>query len=438
MSKLIPGNHKHLSLSDRQFIEQSLNEGRSFREISRYLCKDPSTISREVWKHRTVNSWNRGSFNNPYNFCVHRYRCKKTNACSKLIICDTLCRSCHKCNSVCPRFEREYCPRIEKAPFVCNGCDMPRNRCPIHTKYDYHASSAHRHYTECLSSSRAGVNLTGHQWRSIDRVVRPLVEQGQSPYMIIAGHPELGISVKTLYNYIEQGQLLVRNVDLKRKVKFKPRKCRKTQIIDREVFQGRTYQDFRDACADESHYAQMDTVVSAKGSGKCILTFYFPETHLFLAFLLERRTPGAVRAVFDRLQKALGDAMEFNIFFECVLTDRGTEFGRPDDLENDREGNHRTNIYYCDPMRSNQKAGIENIHTMLRMILPKGTVFEWLTQWDIRKCVDHINNAPRQCLNGRTPYEVAIKTYGPELLKKLQLRFVAPDEVTLSPKLLRN
>lgn len=77
MSNLIPGNHKHLTLSDRQFIEQSLNEQRSFREIARYLCKDPSTISREVWKHRIVNSWNRGSFNNPYNFCVHRYHCKK-------------------------------------------------------------------------------------------------------------------------------------------------------------------------------------------------------------------------------------------------------------------------------------------------------------------------------------------------------------------------
>ena len=62
--------------------------------------------------------------------------------------------------------------------------------------------------------------------------------------MIIANHPELNISVKTLYNYIDQGLLLARNVDLKRKVKFKPRKCHKTQITDREVFNGRTFQDF--------------------------------------------------------------------------------------------------------------------------------------------------------------------------------------------------
>ena len=98
----------------------------------------------------------------------------------------------------------------------------------------------------------------------------------------------------------------------------------------------------------------------------------------------------------------------------------------------------RTSIFYCDPMRSCQKAGIENVHTMLRMILPKGTVFEGLTQWDVRKCVDHINNAPRKKLNGRTPYGLAVKALGPDILKKMQLRYVEPDKVTLSPKLLSN
>lgn len=83
MSSLIPGNHKHLSLDDRSYIEQALNDGKSFRAISKYLCKDPSTISDEVFKNRIPNTWNKGSFNNPYNFCIHRFRCRKTNACKK-------------------------------------------------------------------------------------------------------------------------------------------------------------------------------------------------------------------------------------------------------------------------------------------------------------------------------------------------------------------
>ena len=438
MSSLIPGNNKHLSLKDREYIEQALNNRKSFREIARYLCKDPSTISKEVWKRRIVNSWNRGSFNNPYNFCIHRYHCKKTNACGKLVICDTLCRSCHKCNSVCSRFERESCRQIQKAPYVCNGCEKERHRCSIHTKYDYNAKAAQRQYEELLSDSRAGVNLTAKELRNLDRIVKPLIEQGQSPYMILTNHPELGISVKTLYNYIDQNLLLTRNIDLKRKVKFKKRCTHNTQILDPEIFIGRTYKNFKETHADELDFWEMDTVLSTKGSLKCILTLYFPPIELLWAHVMDRCSPGAVKAVFQHLQSVLGDADEFAFLMPIILTDRGQEFKKPDQLENDPEGNPRTSIFYCDPMRSNQKAGIENVHTMLRMILPKGTVFTDLTQWDVRKCTDHINNAPRKNLEGKTPYEMAVKLIGPEILKKMQLRYVAPDQVTLSPKLLRN
>jgi IS30 family transposase len=438
MSGLIPGNGKHLSLEDRNYIEESLNAQKSFREIARYLCKDPTTISKEVWRHRIVNTWNHGSFNNPYNFCIHRFHCKKMNACKKLTICDKLCRSCHSCNYVCSHFERESCRQIEKAPFVCNGCGKPRHACPIQDKYNYDAKAAQRNYEELLVASREGISMTKAECHKLDRIVKPLVEQGQSPYMIIANHPELGISVKSLYNYIDTGALMARNVDLKRKVKFKPRQCHKSQIRDREIFNGRTYRDFKEKRIDDLDFAEMDTVKSAKGSGKCILTFYLPATELFLAYLMLRCTPGAVRARVELMEKALGGYLDFAILFPAILTDRGFEFGDPERLEHDGKGRARTSIFYCDPMRSNQKAGIENVHTMLRMILPKGTVFSDLTQWDVRKCVDHINNAPRKKLGGRTPYEMAVKAYDEDTMKKLQLRYIAPDEVTLSPKLLKN
>ena len=50
MSKYIPGNQKHLCLEDRIYIENKLNEGASFKDIAKYLCKDPTTISKEVKK----------------------------------------------------------------------------------------------------------------------------------------------------------------------------------------------------------------------------------------------------------------------------------------------------------------------------------------------------------------------------------------------------
>lgn len=244
----------------------------------------------------------------------------------------------------------------------------------------------------------------------MDSVVRPLILQGQSPYQIINNHPELGISVKTLYNYIDSGILLTRNIDLKRKAGFRPRKNTKTGITNRDVFIGRTYNDFRQL--NPGYFTEMDTVLSAKGSNKCILTFYIPEMELFLARLIPRCTEACVRAEFDKLERALG-TYDFLTVFEVCLTDRGSEFGDPVSLETGISGIQRTSIYYCDPMRSNQKGGIEEVHTMLRMIIPKGTVFTYLTQWDVKKCVNHINSTPRQKLGGHTPYELTLKKFGP-------------------------
>ena len=258
--------------------------------------------------------------------------------------------------------------------------------------------------------------------------------QGQSPYQIVTNHPELEMSVRTLYSYIDMGLFCSRNIDLKRKVKFKPRKCHKTQIKERSIFIGRSYDDFR--MLGRTAFAEMDTVHSSRESNKVLLTFFLTREKLFLAFLLNRCTPGAVRIIFDRMEKRLG-THTFLTLFEYILTDRGVEFGKPDTLETGIEGIQRTSIYYCDPMRSGQKGGIEQAHTMLRMVLPKGTSFEFLTQWDVNMIVNHINSTPRESLGGKTPYQMAMVSFGEEALKALQLRPIAPDEVTLTPKLIR-
>ncbi len=437
MSKYIPGNQKHLSLKDREYIQKQLSLGDSFKDIARFLCKDPTTISKEVRKHRVSDWYHKGSFNNAHNFCVHRYKCKKTNACEKILICGVYCASCPTCNTTCKSFVRERCDRLDRAPYVCNGCKKPIQKCSIAHKYYYDAKFAERKYKETLSASRSGINMSKAELARKNKVVSPLIYQGQSPYQIAINHPELEMSVRSIYSYIDQGLFTARNVDLKRKVKFKPRKCHKTQIKDRQVFRSRTHADF--LCLSETereNCVEMDTVISSRESKKCLLTFFFRKQKLFLAFLLNRKTAGAVHAVFDRLENSL-TTFEFLRLFEIILTDRGSEFGDPERLETGKDGIQRTSVYYCDPMRSGQKGGIEQAHTMLRMVLPKGTNFEFLTQWDIRLIVNHINSTPRESLNGKTPYQAASETFGEDLLNAIQLRPIPQDEVNLTPKLIR-
>ena len=434
MSKYIPGNQKHLTIEDRIYIQNELDKGTSFKDIARFLCKDPTTISKEVKARRASDWFHKGTFLNAKNFCTKRFRCKKTNACNKILLCGVKCASCPTCNQTCPDFQKERCSKLDRAPYVCNGCSKKFNHCTIAHKYTYNARFADRKYRECLKDSRSGIAMTRQELHKKDKIITPLIAQGQSPYQIVANHPELNLSVRSVYNYLDMGLLTARNVDLKRKVKFKPRKVHKSQISDRRVFNGRTYADFQQLHLES--FVEMDTVHSAVGSSKTLLTFFFTREKLFLAFLMNRNTEESVRLVLDRLEKRFG-TFDFLTLFEYILTDRGAEFGDPDSLETGVTGIQRTNIYYCDPMRSGQKGGIEQAHTMLRMILPKKNSFEFLTQWDLRTIVDHINSTPREILGGRTPYDVALENYGIDILKALQLRPIPPDEVNLTPKLIR-
>ncbi len=85
-----------------------------------------------------------------------------------------------------------------------------------------------------------------------------------------------------------------------------------------------------------------------------------------------------------------------------------------------------TTVIQCVAAR---RGGVENVHTMLRMVLPKGTSFDFLTQWDVNLIVNHINSTPRESLGGKTPYNLALESFGEDTLKALQLRRIVPDEV---------
>ena len=58
-------------------------------------------------------------------------------------------------------------------------------------------------------------------------------------------------------------------------------------------------------------FVEMDTVHSCRDSQKILLTFFFTEEKHFLAYLLNRCIKGAVKAVFDRLERHFEDVFDF-------------------------------------------------------------------------------------------------------------------------------
>lgn len=60
-------------------------------------------------------------------------------------------------------------------------------------------------------------------------MITPLIKQGQSIAHIYCIHKdEIPCSMKTLYNYINQNILIIRNIDLPKKVKYKVRKKKRS------------------------------------------------------------------------------------------------------------------------------------------------------------------------------------------------------------------
>ena len=96
-----------------------------------------------------------------------------------------------------------------------------------------------------------------------------------------------------------------------------------------------------------------------------------------------------------------------------------------------------SHVFYCDPGASWQKGAIEKNHEYIRYVLPKGSSFDELTQEKVNILMSNINSTSRDTLNGQTPYNAILLTLDEEIIKKLGVIKIHPDEVSLSPKLLK-
>lgn len=392
--------HKHLKYEDRFVIQEFLNLKHTFSAIAIRIDKDRRCVSKEVYKHRILKP----------------ARVKKN----------------------------PDCPKTEKPPYVCNGCDL-KDRCQKN-QYRYDAAVAQSEYEVTLRRERSHLKITKDQIAAINDVIAPLmIEKHHSVNHVFAAHPELlPMSKSTFYRYVDIGLLNVRNIDLARKVRYRVKKeydYTEVRHKDRSYKLGRFYSDFKDYIEYNpmASIVEIDTVIGTQGGkgGKCFLTMLFRTFNFMLIFTLPYKKSIYVLQVFEILKKLLGE-FEFSRLFEVILADNGTEFSDPESIElSSKSGERLSFMFYCDPNSSWQKGSLEKNHEYIRYVLPKGTSFAGISQDDANLLASHINSVPRLCLNNQSPYEAALGFIGKHNMDLLGIQKIDNDDINLTKSLLK-
>lgn len=425
--------HKHLTIDERWEIQRMLDEKASFAAIARKLGRDRTTISKEIRSHLIFKKT--GCLGQVFIDCAERLHCGK-------FFCEKGCEKCFysKCNECmkhCKIYRKEVCVKHTSKPYVCNGCST-RPKCTLEKRL-YSATYAQKEYEASLKEARTGSCISEEEALALDAFITPLILKGQSIHHIVRNNPdEVMYSERTIYNYVDRGVISAKNIDLPRKVRFKPRRSKhETLKIDKLCRIGRTYQDYLDYVSEHPGcvVVEMDSVIGKVG-GKCLLTIHFVKASFMLAYLRDRNTAASVTGIIDYLYKVLGEAT-FKELFPLILTDNGSEFSDPSAIEFDEDGVWRTSVYYCNPSSPFQKGSVENNHEFIRRVLPKGTSFNELTQDDIDLMMNHINSYKRENLAWRSPYEIFEFFYGRDVLDKLGAELISPNDIVLLPSLLK-
>lgn len=334
---------EHLNAEERKIIERELRGGTCKAQIARLLLRDVSTIKREIKRGSVVQRKN-----NPYA----SRNPKVPDYLEEMVYFWDVGESAYRRN-------RQNC-----------GAGNKVIACAEMVKY-------------------VEAKLLGKEKWSPDASIGFAKVNGLFPGQ--------GFCTKTFYNWIEEGLVKVKNIDLLLKVRRKPKNPRRERkralgkSIDERPEKVNTREEF-------GHW-EGDGIVG-KGKKGQLISLVERKIGIGLLFHAETRESNKIVEVLDTLQGVC--AGHFKEIFKTITFDNGPEFSNSTGMENDA----RTQVYYAHPYSSYERGTNENWNGIVRRFIPKGKSFEDLTQEDLQRISYYINTLPRKRFGYRTPLDL--------------------------------
>lgn len=369
-------NWNHFTLEERIRIASCLAHGKSAVEIAEELGKSPTSISREIKRSRFISSKHNTSI---------------------------------------------LCPKLQRYPHVCNGCSRRYDTCG-YTKYKYSAKKSELQYITIKNTTRNHVIFSESELSILAEHIRKSCESGLSVHQAILTFKSFPISEPTVYSLLKKGLLKGLNKSLIQK--NKRRKKKDTSYIYKDSIAidrcNHTYLDFLKHTFNKNiSICEMDFLGKSPGDPIDILTLCFRDINYIMLFSLKNKNSSKVAGIFNYLQELIGMEL-FQILFEVILTDREPSFSDFNSIGIDVEtGEIRSNVFYCDPYRSSQKALVENRNKQLRRYINRGDDTSKLEDADLKLIEDSINSLVSKSLDRRSAKDAFIAVHGVELYKKI-------------------
>ena len=205
------------------------------------------------------------------------------------------------------------------------------------------------------------------------------------------------VSFKKIYSMIHNGELEgINKLNLRKKgKKYNYGSTKKVKIKNATPMTERPKSiDNREFIGDW----EIDTVKGKQGTKTCLATFADRKSRLYIAVLM----PNGKAESFNLAANTTFRKESRNIV-NSFNGDNGSEFSLHEELTKNFNG---AKVYFAKPHSPWEKPTNENTNGLLREFFPKGKSFENITQNEVKKVYELINNRPRKCLNWKTAKEI--------------------------------
>ena len=280
---------------------------------------------------------------------------------------------------------------------VCREIKRNRSKIPKHEKrnnYNYHFWRA-----EILTKLRRkkksyrAINENSELWNYvIDKLnIYWSPEQITTTWRII--HPDSTISTNTVYRYIKDGRFGV--IKPKTHLRRRGKNYRLVRHNSQAIHPDRIIPEWTECIKNRARTGDWegDTIYGGVGKG-LLVTLVDRKSRFLCAGLLSGKNSHETKEKIIQLLK--------NMPVYSISLDNGSEFSEFREIEERLE----TLVYFAEPHKPWQRGINENTNDILRFFFPKGCDSRGITDEDVQKVVDMINNRPRKCLGWKTPYEV--------------------------------